>query len=61
MTKTLKENTFQEETYTAEEFSVKKTIGLHELYSDCYVIRMLVFDGSKKKVAELEAIVHRDE
>src|SRR4051812_18709362 len=46
MQKAINENTFIEETYKAEEFSVKKTVRLHELFADCYVIRLLVFDGS---------------
>ncbi|MBA3681208.1 MAG: hypothetical protein H0W73_08595 [Bacteroidetes bacterium] len=60
MKETLLKRTFFEETYKEEEFTVKKTISSHELFNDCYVIRMVVFDGTKKKLFELENVVYRD-
>ena len=55
----LKNKTFTEETFKAEEFSVKKTIEMHPQFQDCYIIRILVFDGNKKKLHELETLVLR--
>lgn len=60
MKETIQKRTFTEETYKDEEFTVKKTITTHELFNDCYVIRMVVFDVTKKKVFELETTVYRD-
>ncbi len=60
MKETLQKKTFFEETYKDEEFSVKKSISSHQLYNDCYVIRMVVFDGAKKKLHELETTVFRE-
>ena len=57
MQKTLEEHSFTEDTYKAEGFTIKRSVRLHELFGDCYVIRLLVFDGAKKKVAEFEATV----
>lgn len=55
----LKNKTFTEETFKAEEFSVKKTVEMHPQFQDCYIIRILVFDGNKKKLHELETSVFR--
>lgn len=60
MKETLQKRTFTEETYKDEEFTVKKTISSNELFNDCYVIRMVVFDVTKKKIFELETTVYRD-
>ena len=60
MKETLDRKTFYNETYKAEEFTVKKTIAANELFGDCYVVRMLVFDTSRKKIAELETTVHKE-
>lgn len=60
MTETLQKRTFTEEAYKDEEFTVKKTISSHQTFSDCYLIRMVVFDANKKKLFELETTVHRD-
>jgi hypothetical protein len=59
MKETLDKNSFYEETYKAEEFVVKKSVSLHESFNDCYLVRMIVYDGSKKKIAELETVVHK--
>src|SRR5688500_14858929 len=59
MKETLDKNTFSEETYKTEEFTVKKVIGMHDYFNDCYVVRMMVFDASRKKIAELETTVNR--
>lgn len=60
MKETLDQRTYYEETYKAEEFTVKKTIAANASFGDCYVVRMLVFDTNKKKITELETIVHKD-
>ncbi len=60
MRETLQQKKFTDETYKDEEFSVKKTIAIHEVFNDCYLIRMVVFDITKKKVFELETVVYRD-
>ncbi len=60
MKETLQKKTFMEETYKDEEFTVKKSITTNEAFNDCYVIRLVVFDGTKKKLFELETSVYRD-
>lgn len=60
MKETLQKKTFFEESYKDEEFTVKKTITSNEIFPDCYVVRMIVFDGTKKKIFELESSVYRD-
>jgi len=59
MQETLKKNTLENENYIAEEFTVKKTVTNSELFPDCSLVRIFVFDGSKKKVAELESLVQQ--
>ncbi len=60
MKETLRQRSFSDEIYKDEEFSVKKTIAIHEVFNDCYIIRMIVLDATKKKVFELETVVYRD-
>lgn len=60
MKETLDRHTFYEETYKAEEFTVKKTIAEHDLFGDCYVVRLIVFDGNQKKITELETVVYKE-
>ena len=55
----LKNKTYTEETFKAEEFSVKKTIQSHPQFQDCYVIRVIVFDNNKKKLYEMETSILR--
>jgi hypothetical protein len=50
--------TYWDETYQSSGYSIQKTIIRHELFLDCLSVHFLVFDASKKKVGELEAIVH---
>jgi len=59
MKKSLRESSIEEETFKAEEFSIKKTVAMHEQFNDCYVIRMMVFDVTKKKVFELESMIYK--
>lgn len=59
MKETLDKSTFTDENYVEEEFTIKKTIGSAENFLDCSLIRIIVFDGTKKKVFELESLVHR--
>jgi len=57
MQETLYKNSLFDESYTAETFTIRKTVTRSEIFPDCILIRMLVFDGSKKKVCELETLV----
>jgi hypothetical protein len=57
MKETMDKKSYFEETWQAEEFTVKKAITAHEVFSDCAVIRIIVFDGVKKKIGELETVV----
>lgn len=54
----LKNKTFVEETFKENEFSVNKTVVLNEQFRDCYTLRIIVFDNTKKKIFELETAVH---
>jgi hypothetical protein len=58
MKETLDKSTFFEESYTAEEFTAKKTVGSDERFPDCYRVRIIVFDASKKKLYELQTLVY---
>ncbi|MEO6303210.1 MAG: prepilin-type N-terminal cleavage/methylation domain-containing protein [Bacteroidia bacterium] len=58
MKETLEKKTFTEETYKDEEFTIKKSIAAHEAFNDCYVIRIVAFDVTKKKIYELETVVY---
>jgi len=57
MNKSVMNSEFTDEGFQAEEFTVKRTINSPQLYPDCYVLRILVFDSNKKKIHELEQIV----
>ncbi|MCC6370240.1 MAG: hypothetical protein IT236_04470 [Bacteroidia bacterium] len=57
LSKTLREKTFYEESFKAEEFTVKKFVSRNAMFSDAWLVRMIVFDGTRKKLFELETIV----
>ena len=57
MNDAIKNKTFMEDAFVEEEFSIKKTVVLHEQFRDCYILRIIVFDPSKKKICELESSV----
>lgn len=59
MKETLEKRSFFEESYKAEEFSVKKTLSTSENFPDCVNLRIIVFDNSKKKLHELETLVYK--
>lgn len=59
MKETLEKRSFFEESYKAEEFSVKKTLSSTENFPDCIHLRVIVFDNSKKKLHELETVVYK--
>jgi hypothetical protein len=59
MKETLDKSTFFEESYNAEEFTVKKTIIGSAIFPDCYQLRIIVFDASRKKIHELETTVFK--
>lgn len=46
-------------TTQVEEFQVKRSVVANEAYPDCYLIRVLIFDGKKKKIAEIEQSVFK--
>ena len=50
---------FTDETFSAEEFSVKRNVRNVNVFPDCYLIRILVFDGNRKKIHELDQVVHK--
>lgn len=54
----IKNKTFIDESFKKEEFSVNKTVVLNEQFRDCYTLRIIVFDNSKKKILELETNVY---
>lgn len=60
MKETLDKRSFFEESYKAEEFSVKKTLSSSENFPDCATIRIIVFDNSKNKLHELETMVYKE-
>lgn len=57
MSETLEKRNFSEEEYTVEEFMVRRKIEPAALFPDCYLVRIMVFDMSRKKIAELESLV----
>jgi len=59
MKETLDKRSFFEETYKAEEFSVKKTLADSENFPDCINLRIIVFDNSKRKLYEMETLVYK--
>lgn len=59
MKETLEKRSFQDETYKAEEFSIKKSLATSESFPDCLNLRIIVFDNSKKKLHELETLVYK--
>ena len=59
MKETLDKKIFFDESYVAEEFTVKKIIGSSDIFPDCPLVRIIVFDVTKKKIFELESLVRR--
>ena len=59
MQQTKEKHLLMDENYSAEEFTVKKTISTSETFPDCSLVRVFVFDGSKKKIVELESLIKR--
>ena len=54
----LKNKTVVDETFKQEEFSVNKSVVINEQFRDCYTLRVIVFDNTKKKLFELESVVY---
>ena len=61
MKETLDKSSFFEESYVAEEFTVKKNISPSVNFPDCSLVRIIVFNGTKKKIFELESLVHQQD
>jgi len=50
---------FADATFSAEEFTVKRHVFTSSDFPDCYLIRVIVFDGTKKKIHELEQLIYK--
>jgi hypothetical protein len=59
MQETLAKHTLQNENYKAEEFTIKKSIEPSQDFPDCALVRIFVFDVTKKKVFELETLIRQ--
>jgi type II secretory pathway pseudopilin PulG len=59
MQQALEKRELSEDTYRAEEFSIKKTVSRNEAYPDCFNIRVIAFDASRKKLYELEGCIYK--
>ncbi|PBQ30235.1 hypothetical protein CNR22_00160 [Sphingobacteriaceae bacterium] len=57
MKETQIKQSFTDESFSAEEFTVKKTITTSEMFPDCSLVRIIVYDGTKKKIMELENVI----
>ena len=45
--------------FKVEEFTVNRTISMCGNYPDCINVKVLVFDGNKKKIHELEQVIYK--
>jgi len=54
----LEKKNLEDGSYASEEFSIKKSVGASEHFPDCSLIRIIVFDASKRKLYELETEVY---
>jgi hypothetical protein len=52
---TLDKNDYLDNTYTEEEYSIKKSIKRSDKYQDCLIIKIEVFDINKKKITEVQS------
>jgi len=59
MQKAIANKEFSEETVAMEEFTVKRTMSSSNEFPDCFVLHVLVFDGTKKKIHELEQVIYK--
>jgi prepilin-type N-terminal cleavage/methylation domain-containing protein len=59
MDRSLKERTYDEQTFRYEEFTVKKFVSRHPTLMDCFIIKMIVFDTEKTRLFELESTVYQ--
>lgn len=48
---------YHDETFNNDAFVIKKFVSRHEVYADCMVVRLLVFDRSQKLVYETQLSV----
>ncbi len=49
-----------DQTYTENEFSVKKTIAHSDIYPDCIFVKITVLSKEEKKICELQKLIHAD-
>lgn len=54
----LQSKAYSDDEFKREEFLVKKTVSVHSLLNDCMVIRILVYDTEKKRIAEVSQMVY---
>jgi hypothetical protein len=54
---TIENQYFFNDSRKAEEFTIKRIVSNREDFSDCYLLRILVFDNEKKKICELESSI----
>lgn len=59
MKETVDKRIFTEELFKEEEFIVKRVVILSDQFPDCYLVRIIVFEGGKKKIHELETLVRK--
>jgi len=49
-----------DKTFKEEEFTVKKTSAISELYPDCVLLKISVSSKEEKKICEIQKLVHAD-
>lgn len=59
MGKAWKDVALMDETYTHEEFTIKRSVRTHPVFVDCQTVRVVVFDLNKTAVFELESLMYK--
>lgn len=54
-------NTFMDEQFKEEEFSIKKTISRLNEYPDCVVMKISVSTKQEKKISEVQKIIYANQ
>lgn len=57
MQETLDQVAIFEHNFSSDEFTIKRSIAASQGFPDCLLVRIMVFDASKKKVWELESVM----
>ncbi|MBL7932147.1 MAG: hypothetical protein JNL60_09595 [Bacteroidia bacterium] len=58
MKKAVNEKGGFDESYKCEEFTVRRVVSPSTSFLDCLSVRIIVFDGSQKKLHELETVIY---